>query len=676
MKWDENFSDTYLVKKGKNNPIEELEVGGVNLFVGVNNGGKSYLIRKILKKFLEDRFTDEFAAPFYPDDKLLGQIGKTATGITSNVLKPWKEAYKFDGIDQTITLQSISINKESHHIGNIEQALNDIGRLDQVFASQSMDLVRKFIEDGHRVLSGVCNLDEATGMQGKQNGSNRPTPIRDSDRQAIVNYFSVHLKELLGMLEPIVALKNAELIYIPAIRMIRRYSEGKTIMEDTSVITMQTVKDYFGGEGENKPKIIDGQNIFNDFYKMRNSSKESMDKLNDYQNYLANEFFYGEEVFFVTDMSVESPVLRVKVGESKERAIHELGDGIQQIIILTYPIFFNDSGILFVEEPEQNLHPGLQKKLYDLYVSKTDNFQFYIVSHSNHLIDQSIRHDSQIYKVSKSTQEGKDAFYVSSELGDILGELGVLASSVLTSNGIVWVEGPTDVMYIQYWIDLFLKQEAGSVGNNKLPIKGLDYTIIPLPTSIWKYVGSGNEDSIGEKEISEFINLITVNKNNLVVIDRDTDYKPNLYPSKYEEFKSKKNDKHKQGVNKAKLIHNLMYARNVKESELILNEDDIYDGMLKDGTMAYWVNSGTVETYLRKLIGQTVRYKDQFAAYFASVDGYYSLSPGTDKKMYISRKITDDDELKFSDFAGKEDDLYKKIDALIKTIQGWMSYKH
>lgn len=49
-------------------------------------------------------------------------------------------------------------------------------------------------------------------------------------------------------------------------------------------------------------------------------------------------------------------------GENETRMLHELGDGIQAIIILMYQIFMaEENSVIFIDEPELNLHPGMQR---------------------------------------------------------------------------------------------------------------------------------------------------------------------------------------------------------------------------------------------------------------------------------------------------------------------------
>lgn len=115
--------------------------------------------------------------------------------------------------------------------------------------------------------------------------------------------------------------------------------------------------------------------------------------------------------------------------------------------------------ILVIEEPENNLHPALLRRLLTFLAEARDRhgFTLIITTHSPIGIDWSSRRpDSQIIHV---LHDGSDAITrtATSYLCNrkILDDLDIRASEILQANGVIWVEGPSDRIYLRRWLDLF-----------------------------------------------------------------------------------------------------------------------------------------------------------------------------------------------------------------------------
>ena len=78
------------------------------------------------------------------------------------------------------------------------------------------------------------------------------------------------------------------------------------------------------------------------------------------------------------------------------------------------------------------------------------------------------------------------------------------ASDILQSNGIIWVEGPSDRIYIKRWLELFTPNEYE---------EGKHYQFL--------YYGGRLLSQYSAKEETDLINIITTNRNAAIVIDSD-----------------------------------------------------------------------------------------------------------------------------------------------------------
>ncbi len=181
----------------------------------------------------------------------------------------------------------------------------------------------------------------------------------------------------------------------------------------------------------------------------------------------------------------DSDVLFVKIGEEPEFPIHHLGDGIHQIIILTFPLFKNkeEELLVFIEEPEMFMHPGLQRiYLNTLFFFK--KHQFFFTTHSNHFLDLTLDYENiSIYTVNKKFDGqlgGSPTFEihnVSNEWNRPLELLGVRNSSVLLTNCTIWVEGITDRKYLQHYLEMYHK-DLSSDGNKRQLQEDTHYSFV------------------------------------------------------------------------------------------------------------------------------------------------------------------------------------------------------
>lgn len=163
------------------------------------------------------------------------------------------------------------------------------------------------------------------------------------------------------------------------------------------------------------------------------------------------------------------------------------------------------------EELENNIHPALLRRLNDyIYHSATENdFSYVLTTHSNVLIDQfSKQVDAQIihvtHKDSVATCTTANTYI---DNNGILDDLDVRASDLLQANGIIWVEGPSDRIYLNRWIDLW------SGGELK---EGTHYQIIFYGGRLLSHL---NADDPGNVESG--ISILNTNRNAIMLIDSD-----------------------------------------------------------------------------------------------------------------------------------------------------------
>lgn len=249
--------------------------------------------------------------------------------------------------------------------------------------------------------------------------------------------------------------------------------------------------------------------------------------------------------------------------KGKRYALSKMGSGLKTIILVLANLLIipklkaykNKKIIYAFEELENNLHPALQRKLFEyIYKYAQDNdIMIFLTTHSHVAINTFCdKEGTQIFHVEK--QDGVSKMhkiddYISKTT--LLNDLDVRASDILQSNGIIWVEGPSDRVYIKRWLKIF--------GDDEIE-EGRDYQFL-------YYGGRLLSHYTAEQDCEDLISILLTNRNAAIVIDSDK-RKNN---SKINETKKRvKNEFEKYGafcwITKGKEIENYLEKEAIEEA--------------------------------------------------------------------------------------------------------------
>lgn len=260
-------------------------------------------------------------------------------------------------------------------------------------------------------------------------------------------------------------------IYIPVLRGLKALGVGG----HADPYWARTKEDYFKTPDELKKdfEIFTGYTMYDQLQKMLSGKGDKRELLKRFEIFLSENFFDEKHVTLIPliDEKNSNKDVHIKIGDEDEYSIAHLGDGIQQIIIQTFPLFRDaDKQLLvFIEEPELFLHPGMQRILLNLFVSLKSH-QFFLTTHSNHFLDITLDIDNiAVFNVQKNLAQAekssatKPSFHLENvSKGDrsSLRLLGVNNSSVFLTNATIWVEGITDRMYLRNYLKIFQENES------------------------------------------------------------------------------------------------------------------------------------------------------------------------------------------------------------------------
>jgi putative ATP-dependent endonuclease of OLD family len=232
--------------------------------------------------------------------------------------------------------------------------------------------------------------------------------------------------------------------------------------------------------------------------------------------------FTGIEVKFNDEVGTHINAWEVYLREEKKGliALSRSGSGLKTVILVLLNLLLIPSleskakgdYVFAFEELENNLHPALLRRLLSFIESyvATHKATVFLTTHSSTALDlfgQSA--NAQIIHV---THDGTSAtarpIEAHFDRQGIIAELGARPSDLLQANGILWVEGPSDRIYLNRWIEL------ASTGELK---EGRDYLCACYGGSLLAHA----QFSAPEAANTELINLLKVNANIAVICDSD-----------------------------------------------------------------------------------------------------------------------------------------------------------
>ena len=476
----------YLNEYG--NKLMYLEnVKKINILIGENNSGKSRMMRSLIKNNSTKIFSNTY-------------IDSTKSYKIKNYIKNIKT--KIENFNIRSKELKLELPQNIEKLTEIECYIIISNYINSIIEEQIPSELKSVFSDITQYLKNITDLISkpinTTGIAKPMNSLKLIYIPILRGIECFNEYFELNRKEALNS----IAMNENQRLALEEYK-----NNAKHIYQN------KIVKAY---EFKNKNIVFTAENLYDEITSKLLGEESERNFIKAFQKFISKEFYEGEEFSIIPQQS--KGYLSVKIGNNKDKALHNLGDGIKQLITILYKIYENKEKetIFFIEEPEINLHPGYQRKLIKILQMPIFNkHQYFITTHSNHLIDSCFDYENiSIYKFININKANSTFQVINTKPNDIemLQLLGVNNSSVFMANCTIWVEGISDKILISKYLEVYLKKHI----NNKYK-EDIHYSFI-------EYGGNNiTHWSFIPDECIETINASGIANRCFIVCDNDND---------------------------------------------------------------------------------------------------------------------------------------------------------
>lgn len=510
----------------------------LNLFIGQNNSGKSNFLRGLAKAQNANYISDA--------TNFIKRIQHCKTHLDKII--EVKQQFNFTFNLANALSNENDFTKIAHKIENVKGIITKKHTTESLFNEIKIfldDLLEHLdfdkFQSNLKLYIGVVEILQQILRYSPSKTGNQYVIY---DTSNILNPFllSTQISELQTLLSEfeVLTITNIPLshpkVFIPVLRSCHPLYSKDTkdniceLKED--VLYFSFVQNYeFDTVMESDPDLLifTGFDLYDEISKNRNGDNDMRLNHRQFELFIGSTFYSTTSLEIVAKYPVKGENKIILVTIDEERPMHKIGDGIQALFILLYPIFTAKNNTeIFIEEPELNLHPGMQRLFLQTLANypflKSKGLRYFITTHSNHLIDLTLEdvENKAIFQFKKVINLNETCFQIKPILNrdtEVLLDLGVNNTSVFISNCAIWVEGITDRLYIKkYLTETLINKNLESKYKEDIHFSFFEYG----GSLIHHYLFCDPATVEGEiAKSSNKINAISINTKIMVISDKD-----------------------------------------------------------------------------------------------------------------------------------------------------------
>jgi len=470
--------DEYTAKRGILTTNELDGLNRINIFIGQNNSGKSRMLRKLYAqedyRYFEDRYLEEAIQEIDRSFVIIRELLNVNNYIPE------------DGFESQFRL--------------LREPYNTLTFVSEGYDIDPIDKLKSFADY-------LCGLSRLPVFPKLNINSKAQSPEEILSK---VKEIGNKIKLTLDKAKPRkYSHGRYNRIYIPILRGLRSIPSNSTNDSYVERIYEDHFKLLTPQYSQTKQNIRTGLDIYEKVKDLLLGTREERERVKRFENFISEKFYNGREISLIPNN--RKKVLCIGIGKDKEVELFNLGDGVQALITILYPIFFATTergAMIFIEEPENSLHPGYQRMFIEALMDKQfSHCQFFLTTHSNHFLDISLDTDCiSVFTFHKKDRDYEHPRFEIEVTGKtdmkVLDLIGARNSSVFLSNCTIWVEGITDRLYIRKYLELYQeKLQSDNVKKKPTPIylEDIHYAFVEYSggnIAHWQF-----EDKVEKEEI-------------------------------------------------------------------------------------------------------------------------------------------------------------------------------